>query len=121
MTEPHSLIGHLERTAQTIRDLEAKAQQALNSGDPDEYKSLLERKCETLEDLPQRLAPALNDLPQDQQSSVESQIAGFAQRAAQALELDSVFFMSALLYPETYQPGAPNDLEAFILTLRSSL
>jgi len=37
----------------------------------------------------------------------------FADSADNALSLDSVFYMSALLYPEDYHEGEANDLELF--------
>lgn len=38
--------------------------------------------------------------------------------ASTALRIGSVFFMTALLYPEDYKPGDLNDLEAYIEELR---
>lgn len=121
MTEPHALIERLEHTAKTIRDVETQAQQALENGDPATYKRLLKRKCQTLEELPQAVEAAVKALPTERRNEVAAQLDGYAQRAAQALELDSVFFMYALLYPESYQPGEPNDLEHFLHDLRASL
>lgn len=121
MSKPHSLIEHLEHTAKTIRDLETQAQQALENGDPATYKNLLKRKCQTLEELPQAVESALQALPPEQRKEVAAQLDGYAHRAAQALELDSVFFMYALLYPESYQPGEPNDLEHYLRQLQANL
>ena len=38
----------------------------------------------------------------------------FARRAGMALQLESIFFMGALLYPDDYEAGDPNDLERFL-------
>jgi len=41
-------------------------------------------------------------------------LADFARRAGQAMDLGSIFYMTALLYPEDYVAGEKNDLERFL-------
>ena len=42
----------------------------------------------------------------------------FSMSASTALRIGSVFFMTALLYPEDHKPGEPNDLDAYIEKLK---
>jgi hypothetical protein len=41
----------------------------------------------------------------------------FSKNAQTALRLDSVFYMSALLYPGDHQKGEPDNLEKLIASL----
>ncbi len=43
----------------------------------------------------------------------------FVLSASQALQVNSVFFMSALLYSEDYKEGGKNDLELFAESVRN--
>lgn len=71
-----------------------------------------------LMELPEMLAPCCEGMPEDMRAEIETNLNAFAMRAEQALELSSIFYMSALLYPETYQEGDMNDLESFLHQLR---
>ena len=42
----------------------------------------------------------------------------FSASARNALRIGSIFYMSALLYPEDHKPGQPDDLQVFIRRLR---
>lgn len=48
-------------------------------------------------------------------------LARFTASAENALALDSVFYMSALLFPDEYRDGEPNDLELFRDEIRNQL
>ena len=63
------------------------------------------------------LADDADALPGDVDDAVADRLARFSASAAASLQVGSVFFMSALLYPEDHAPGAPNDLEAFAAEL----
>jgi hypothetical protein len=116
------LIDMLRREAERIRDLERRAASALQERqDKAEYKRLLTRKAETLASLPDTAAPLLESLPEQTRDSIRRTLAGYAQRARMALETDSVFFMSMLLYPEDYREGQNNDLENTLLDIERML
>ena len=51
---------------------------------------------------------------------LKNQTGAFSFSAGKALDLNSVFYMSALLYPEDYADGDTNDLENFIIQLENS-
>ena len=66
-----------------------------------------------------RIVPTFWDgMAKDARAEFETGLNSFAVRAAQAWELSSIFYMSALLYPEDYREGDLNDLELFIDRLR---
>ncbi|MDL2315869.1 hypothetical protein LJC59_02155 [Desulfovibrio sp. OttesenSCG-928-A18] len=44
----------------------------------------------------------------------------FARGGRNALRLDSIFYMSALLYPDEHRPGEPDNLERLIQELAAS-
>jgi hypothetical protein len=111
------LITMLTETARTIRAIEAAAGKALQEGDKAGYSDRMREKARLLQHLPNTLAPVTEDLPETVRDPVEDRLARFSASAANALRLDSIFYMFALLYPEDYREGEPNDLERFIADL----
>lgn len=108
------VLEMVRETAQDIRRLEKDAMEALHGqGDTDAHRAMMLEKCELLADLPEHAEPYLkgDDAVTD---SLRQGLKGFARRADMALNLESIFFMSALLYPDDYQDGEPNDLERFL-------
>jgi hypothetical protein len=71
-----------------------------------------------LMELPELVDPFSDGMAKNVRAEIEVGLNSFARRAAQALELSSLFYMSALLYPEDYREGDRNDLELFIERLR---
>ena len=98
-----------------IRELEASAAKALHeNGDATGHRKLMTEKCLVLESLPEAAEEALAG---DDAAGAAALLAGledFARRAGMALQLESIFFMGALLYPDDYADGDPNDLERFL-------
>ena len=104
-----------QRTAREIRRLEAAAAKALHEdGDTAGHRKLLTDKCLALEALPEETAAVLEASDAGGAAAFAAGLEDFARRAGMALSLESIFFMGALLYPEDYQDGAPNDLERFL-------
>ncbi len=113
-------VAALERVAESIRKIEMEAREALYSRDePEVYRQKLQEKAMLLADLPDTIEPFLAGMPKAARAEVKSGARDFARRAIQALELSSVFYMSALLYPDDYEDGQKNDLEKFVDRLRS--
>jgi len=102
-------------SAGRIRELEASAAKALHeNGDAPGHRKLMTEKCLVLESLPEAVEEALAG---DDAAGAAALLAGledFARRAGMALQLESIFFMGALLYPDDYADGDPNDLERFL-------
>jgi len=109
------VLDMARETARAIRALEAEALDALhNKGDQETHRFKMMEKCELLAELPEHAEPYLKgDDPLSER--LRSGLKDFARRGNMALDLESIFFMSALLYPDDYQDGEPNDLERFIL------
>ncbi|WP_319779120.1 hypothetical protein [Maridesulfovibrio sp.] len=110
------LADRIEGIAVQVREIEAQAYKALYEDKDDlAYREFMRRKAMTLADLAEDVA--VHDLPVT--DSVKKRIKRFSFSAAQSLEIGSVFFMSALLYPEDHEAGEPNDLDNFVAELKS--
>ncbi|WP_243360560.1 hypothetical protein [Fundidesulfovibrio terrae] len=109
------VLDQVRETARSIRELEAAAMDALhNKGDKDTHRFNMMEKCELLAEMPEHAEPYLKgDDPVSER--LRAGLKDFARRANMALDLESIFFMQALLYPDDYQDGEPNDLERFIM------
>uniref|UniRef100_A0A7C4ABD7 Uncharacterized protein n=1 Tax=Fundidesulfovibrio putealis TaxID=270496 RepID=A0A7C4ABD7_9BACT len=102
-------------TAAVIRELERAALEALHGrNDVETYRFKLMEKCELLADLPEQVEQHLTH-GGGAAGELLRGLKDFARKANQAMDLESVFYMSALLYPEDYQDGEPNDLERFLM------
>lgn len=101
-----------DRHAQAMgRENEALA--LLAKGDVDGYRSKMREKAEILSRLADDASAA----------GFAERLAGrlrqFSESAATALALNSVFYMSALLYPDDHKKGEPDNLQKFIVSLES--
>lgn len=109
------LISVLQEKAKIIREIEERAQNILKNDEPVQvHHKTIKQKAEVLSQLPEDAWPLIENLPRDIQSEVKIRLEEFAGNAEQALEVNSPFFMSMLLYPEDFQEGNNNDLEEFI-------
>jgi len=101
--------------ARTIRDVEKAAHHALHeAGDEASYRAGMMEKCRLLSGLPEAVSDYLMDADGPEAEAFAAGLENFARKAAQAMSINSVFYMSALLYPEDYAEGDPNDLETFL-------
>lgn len=117
--ELEKLIDVLAKQAARIRELEQNADRFLHEeNDTVQYKALLHNKAEILSGLSELAQPYMENLSANLQEKVSRQLESFAHNALQAINVDSVFFMRQLLYPEDYEQGQENDLERFISSLR---
>lgn len=107
------LKEYLTETAKTIRSIEEQAKACLGTEYSKEYDMLMHKKANILADL------YYNSQKQDTTGiqnlqSILSAVHKFSNSAETALSLNSCWYMSALLYPEDYQDGTPNNLEKLI-------
>jgi len=110
-----ALHDRLLALAGEVRRIESQADRVLEEKyDLREYRSLLQKKAEILSSAPEELRRLIDDLPQPLKEKVAYQLRLFAGNAEQSLNVNSVFFMRQLLYPENYREGQDNDLEKFI-------
>jgi hypothetical protein len=113
------VVSALQGAAEGVRRIEEEAREALyGRDDPETYRQKLQEKTMLLMELSELAGPFLDGMAQDARAEVEAGLNSFERRAAQAWELSSIFYMSALLYPDDYKEGDRNDLELFIDRLR---
>jgi hypothetical protein len=112
---PGAALAVVRETARRVRALEAAAQAALHgSGDVAAHRAGLTEKCVLLAALPEEVEEHLSGPATPDTEAFVAGLEDFARRAGLALSLESIFFMGALLYPDDYQDGEPNDLERFL-------
>ncbi|UZP67954.1 hypothetical protein N1030_02960 [Desulfovibrio mangrovi] len=110
-----TLKDWLEGRAQAIRTLESKAEKVLHDDqDQNKYRQIMLEKATLLANLAEEAAPLVSHLPEHERGTVSDRLSRFSQSASVAKRIGSVFYMSALLYPEDHKPGEKNDLETFI-------
>ena len=114
-----AFFAWLEDRAQDVRRIEKQALDELERKHVQDYRDGMRRKAELLVGLPKASIPLVSGLPEDAVQAIQNGLWRFARNAGNALSLDSVFYMSALLYPADYREGEPNDLEVFLEELRS--
>lgn len=104
-------LAKLLRTrAERIRELEARANHIIqHEHDQSGYEALMREKAELLATLAGDCGSFLDGIS----DSEVARLRAFSQSAQNSLRVGSVFYMSALLYPEDARPGEPNDLERF--------
>lgn len=96
-------LRHLEKEAARVAEEE--------NGSP-RYRRMMLQKALFLEAMGEEAEPLLRDIPAPMAETARARFRRYAAGAQQAMDLDSPFYMSALLYPEDHRPGQPNDLEA---------
>jgi hypothetical protein len=115
----YNAVSALQSAAEKIRRIEDEAREALfTKDDPETHRQNLREKTMLLMELPELAGPFCDGMAKDVRAEFEKGLNSFAMRAEQAWELSSIFYMSALLYPEDYREGDRNDLESFIDRLR---
>ena len=118
-TSPIAFFSWLEARAHEVRRIEKQALHELEGQDTQGYRDGMRRKAELLAALPKASIPVVSGLSEDAAQAIQAGLWRFARNAGNALSLDSVFYMSALLYPEDYREGEANDLEVFLEELRA--
>jgi hypothetical protein len=114
-----AFFSWLEESAREVRRIEGHALHALEHKNIQGYRDGMRRKAELLTSLPKASIPLASGLSDNAAQAIQKGLWRFARNAGNALSLNSVFYMSALLYPEEYREGEPNDLEIFLETLRA--
>ncbi len=110
-----NILQELKKSSLKINDLEKRAGAALAKDyDLEVYHDCLRQKAEILAKLPDELYEKIETLDRYTKKYVINGLGGFSHGAVKALTLDSVFYMSALLYPENHRDDENNDLDDFI-------
>lgn len=71
-------------------------------------------KAELLIALSDEAKPLLASLPGEARFNLALALERFSGSARNAIQLNSVFYMSALLYPDDHKKGEPDNLQLFI-------
>ncbi len=111
-------LNFLRESIRQVRDLENAAHDLLhNAGDDAGYRAAMQRKARLLAGLPAAAAPFLDSVGMERRPMIEHRLDMFSQSARRSLDIGSVFYMSALLYPDDHKPGEPNALESWLAEL----
>lgn len=109
-----AVIDWLKARHAAIMADEAEALARLKTGDTEGYTEKMRAKAEAVAALAKDAAPVLAPLPEAAREPILRGLLRFSQSAAMGLKLGSVFYMSALLYPDDHKPGQPDNLALFI-------
>ncbi|WP_419788182.1 hypothetical protein [Pseudodesulfovibrio sp.] len=115
------LIAFLDKAAATVRRVEAEGEAALKSEGQAAYVEKMREKANYLLGLAEQGRVLTEAIGGEEGKAIHARLRKFSASAKASLGFDSVFFMSALLYPEDYKPGDPNDLELFVQSLREKV
>lgn len=115
------LIAFLEEKADKVRQLESEGDVALENEGQRAFQIKLEEKAELLAALGEKAWKLTEALGGDLGGEASRKLDQFSMSASAALRIGSVFFMTALLYPENHKPGEPNDLDTYIEELKGKL
>lgn len=118
-TPTAALADFLEAKAAEVRRIETEAEALLHGkGDQAGYAARMREKAELLATIAAEAAPLATALGRGLSDAAAERLGGFSHNAAMSLKVGSVFFMSALLYPDEHKPGEPNNLELLAAEVR---
>jgi hypothetical protein len=114
----NAFLDFLRDRIRQVREAEESALALLHEqGDEAGYRDGMRHKAEILARLASDADSFLDEVSLVTRPLIEHRLGMFAQSAKRSLEIGSVFYMSALLYPEDHQPGQPNELETWLASL----
>lgn len=114
-----SLVEWLRKRHDDIMAVEKNAILALDQGDTPCHNQNMQEKAKMLASLFDDSRPFLEGLPGELRFNIALALESFAGSARTALHLESVFYMSALLYPDTYKEGEADNLKLCIDKIES--
>lgn len=114
----NAFLDFLRDRIRQVREAEESSLALLHEqGDEAGYRDGMRRKAEILARLASEADPFLDEVGLITRPMFEHRLGMFSQSAKRSLDIGSVFYMSALLYPEDHQPGQPNTLETWLADL----
>ncbi len=115
-------LAWLDSAVSTIAKFEAQARAVLkNGGGSAEYADIMLEKAEFIAELHDDARPYLRELRAEARAHADARLRAFSDSAERALNINSPFYMSALLFPENHKPGDPNNLELLSNEMRAKL
>ena len=116
-----NLLDFLRERIRLVREAEESALHQMHSkGDETGYRGGMRRRAELLAAMSADAIPFLDAVAAERRPMIEHRLDMFSQSARRSLDIGSVFYMSALLYPDDHKPGEPNTLEAWLTELERS-
>ncbi len=113
-------LAWLQATAEQARLLEKNALAALHErNDAPAYHAALREKALLVAALKDEADPFLPSLPQTWRPLLEERLTTLADHGTAALNLDSPFYMFALLYPDDHKEGEPDHIATLIAALEA--
>lgn len=104
----------LKERCEFLQNLEREAERLLQADhNTEKYKAMMCQKAMFIQALPEEAEKHLDGLPPEVADMALGRLERFSRSASRALDINSAFYMYALLYPEEHQKGQPNDLEVF--------
>ena len=103
------VVSWLRQQHDHVMDVERQALARLDAGDTPGHNALMRQKAELLAALAENAKPVLAALPGEARFNFSLALEKFSAGARTALQLNSVFYMSALLYPDDHKPGRPDN------------
>ena len=113
-----ALLDWLDGRYRDVMDAERQALDKLRNGDTPGHNGLMRRKAQLLADMAGDAAHLLDALPEEARGRFAEALRRFSASARLSLKLGSVFYMSALLYPDDHQPGQPDNLKLCLRAMR---
>jgi len=116
-----AIVAWLTEAHRDLKKLESDALAALyENEDEAAYRLLMRKRAERLAALDAEGKEVLKGVPKPLHRNVSQAVSRFSRGAQKSLELNSVFYMSLLLYPCGHQPGEPDNLECLIAEITAS-
>lgn len=113
------LADFLEAKAKTVREIEAESKHIIDeTGNQEAFNACIRKKAELLAVLYNDTETLANELPDQVRDEISERLEAFSSSAQMSMKVGSVFFMTALLYPEDHVEGEKNDLENYVDYLR---
>jgi len=120
MSDPIAVLtAWLTEAHHALKKTESAALAALyENKDEAKYRLLMRERAERLAALAAEGKSLLEGVSEPLRVEVGQALSRFAGGARRSLELDSVFYMSALLYPDEHKAGEPDNLERLIAGIK---
>lgn len=123
MSGLEALVDFLQARHKEIATIEQEAHAALyDRHDEAAYRDLMQKRAlaiVALGDFDEEAEALFANAPRRAADLVRAKLSRFASGARMSLEIGSVFYMSALLYPDEHQQGEPDNLERLVLEVRN--
>ncbi len=115
------ILEFCKEVASSIHLYESDAKKALAEDNTKLYTDLMRKKALLLASLASEMpSKSMKSLSANAQVLVMKRLPSFSQSAQTAIQLDSVWYMSQLLFDEDYTEGEPNNFDLFIKELESA-